>query len=1380
MTHIGSFKHLIDMDTKKMDQTQNFQDTYSVFEVFARLVEELNDDPTEFAHLIRSRGLDLSTPILDLFGEWVAVQMNTSGNKLTITINDIAGVQLRAREAYIAYKHREKTGITDFPVLIESMDDLTYGQCAQYLSNFDRDVRVGSVGDDALLSTMCEDFNLPFISGYFAAKGVTITGASKGDERLVGMKMTDLKMCKRGVRWMPEAQRLVGPLEETSILRPLHCHLPSKEDRDVIEADCVAKAFEEFSLHGREVFEDRKAKITRAIEAANRTGIHHRSLSMSYDDHVASFLRRFPTSDENITLSDPLLKDQNGLTNQREARVVHNASRLRSDSHYPECERLCVSERLISSGLILPLRNNTWISNTHTNTQELGSTEEQQQNIKMIFPDSAMNSDSASHSMSPMYRTVSTRDSSIDMIERPVKLKVIPWNVGAEIFTTFNPWLDMLSSPLISSRMQHYRHFRGHLKLTVTVEGSNFHYGECWMIYNMLNRSDNFLQFEKGSFADLVEASQRPYVKIQARNSLGGELICPFVYPRDFIDLTRGDVELMGNVTVASTAQLGSANGTTHPCLITVLGKFENVELYTPTSLQLDEIVDQNEFTPVDSPDVGTVANLSLTPPRLSTDPGVTWDSSSETSFAQIGGRETFIGQVVWNTDSRSNSMLFNLRCSPFHGITVGAGITAEHHVTPAAYVGLPFSMWRGTCKYRFEVISSNMHRGKLRVVYDSAYSVRPDEYNLNYSSIIDIGSQTEHIAKIGWSQDTTFLPTIEGMSEIDNFSDQPYTGVKDYANGTLALYVHSPLVSPSPDFGKVVKINVYASMEPDYELALIRSPLAGTNPHFRNVPTDLSVQISEKNPQSGSTQNTPTNLLNTNSATARTFILCEAPFAAYALPQRTKTVAGGTYNDHTLDANQGDATLNNVTSDSTMLVNVSPFDPTQPVSFSVSDFTSGPQRIEVQMMAKDGTVVDTKAVITNGISQTEKFDLDFPPVDVPNPQKQPSGIFNFTSSERFRIEKIRLQLPEWLSLTLLPIATPTAGAIGDFLKWYDDGDLDFSSPLPSVATISGPALAKFNLPNNVPENAILSRIVFHYSSNGDMLYETDEEQDLLFRNTEPGDARVGSFPYDPDGYFRLLSGTITPRQIRIYFRNDSKIRTTIKDQNEISSCEEFYGPKLKRNVEHDFVQEVMKDIKQPMSIFHTYRAISTNNGNTTTPTPARLGVYSTPLTHFPQNSPDVGLTIPDQLCLNTEYPHYVEYFSRMFAAVRGSMEVEIMDTAAFGPRKIIWAMIVRTPGVFTIPALTTAPVAGNVPTPVPPAGCEYMNIQLNGKGSVTLPWYHRERFGYARSVDPLRQHPYHYRLTVAGAKESNVNINYKIGKDFSLSHFISTPILRQ
>jgi len=300
--------------------------------------------------------------------------------------------------------------------------------------------------------------------------------------------------------------------------------------------------------------------------------------------------------------------------------------------------------------------------------------------------------------------------------------------------------------------------------------------------------------------------------------------------------------------------------------------------------------------------------------------------------------------------------------------------------------------------------------------------------------------------------------------------------------------------------------------------------------------------------------------------------------------------------------------------------------------------------------------------------------------------------------------------------------------------------------------------------------------VIMQYESTGNVIYDSKYGRTAIPASS-PTEAKMVGFKFDPDGAFILSSGNFKITRMRWYTVDETAIRAGIKDQNEIMSTEEFYGPPMIKGVSHDFFHDVVTDIMQPMSVYHSHRSLSSNAQYTNSFPSARLGILKTPLPQFPTNDFLVGTGLPEYLSIHVFYNHYVAYFMRMFACVRGSMDVQIVDTSYFAPRKSVWALVTRTRGLLNNPP-PAQPPPGFGTTQMPVSGNQYMNLSLIGEGKASLPWYSSERFGYARSTVPDQQHPFHYTLTVGCAKEAPITINYKTGKDFSLTHFISTPIL--
>lgn len=161
---------------------------------------------------------------------------------------------------------------------------------------------------------------------------------------------------------------------------------------------------------------------------------------------------------------------------------------------------------------------------------------------------------------------------------------------------------------------------------------------------------------------------------------------------------------------------------------------------------------------------------------------------------------------------------------SPFVNTTsANADGDLVYDFMPMGYISVPFEYWRGTLKFRFEVVASAFHRGKIRFVYD-ANQPSDDTWNIytnvNHSKVMDLANEREFTMEVGWASNRPFL----------NLGSVPFTGVSasniangDYNtahhNGTISVYMEQPLRSIESDSNPTAFINIYACSGSDFQL---------------------------------------------------------------------------------------------------------------------------------------------------------------------------------------------------------------------------------------------------------------------------------------------------------------------------------------------------------------------------------------------------------------------------------------------------------------------------------------------------------------------------------------------------------------------------------
>lgn len=224
-----------------------------------------------------------------------------------------------------------------------------------------------------------------------------------------------------------------------------------------------------------------------------------------------------------------------------------------------------------------------------------------------------------------------------------------------------------------------------------------------------------------------------------------------------------------------------------------------------------------------------------------------------EMDILTIAQTESYFTNFRWQRSDISDTLLWNAVVTPLSYRTFGSGDTAEIHLTAPAFASLPFHWWRGTMRYRFQVVASKFHRGRLRFVYDpNGTEAFAPNFNTNYTTVVDISDTTDFVIECGWGQArlwravgdlTNPSSLIEGTTFLPWFAPNETAG-----NGTLSVYVVNDLTTPSnttPD----IQIMVFVSVGDDFEVAAPTSefvsrlrftnPGGTLGPFINNVPID-------------------------------------------------------------------------------------------------------------------------------------------------------------------------------------------------------------------------------------------------------------------------------------------------------------------------------------------------------------------------------------------------------------------------------------------------------------------------------------------------------------------------------------------------------------
>lgn len=216
------------------------------------------------------------------------------------------------------------------------------------------------------------------------------------------------------------------------------------------------------------------------------------------------------------------------------------------------------------------------------------------------------------------------------------------------------------------------------------------------------------------------------------------------------------------------------------------------------------------------------VARLTIdSKQELTVDPkvvGVNEDDSL--TIKSIATRESFLTQFSWVVGTTVDTKLWNTRVQPTATVLDTAFTPSMYWLPACAFASLPFKYWRGTMRYRFQIVCSEYHRGRLKFVYDPSYVVAFPEANLGFTRIVDLEKEREFTMDIGMAQPRSFLPVGTYTNGATSYTTTPILSSDPTANGILAVVVATELTTPNSTVNNDITINVFISTCDDIDYA--------------------------------------------------------------------------------------------------------------------------------------------------------------------------------------------------------------------------------------------------------------------------------------------------------------------------------------------------------------------------------------------------------------------------------------------------------------------------------------------------------------------------------------------------------------------------------
>jgi len=185
-----------------------------------------------------------------------------------------------------------------------------------------------------------------------------------------------------------------------------------------------------------------------------------------------------------------------------------------------------------------------------------------------------------------------------------------------------------------------------------------------------------------------------------------------------------------------------------------------------------------------------------------------------ELSLEYLCKKESFYSYFPWNTSMVMGEFAYAFPVTP--AMEHRFAITGGHEIVPTSlsYVSRMFEAWSGSLTYRFQVIASQYHRGRIAVIFDPWGDLASiDPFNTTFNTIIDLSEGRDFTLTVNWQNE-------HGCLLFDNDNSEQFSTVlsaatknikRPFENGILLFKVVNELVVPDGSSGVEIMVSIKA-----------------------------------------------------------------------------------------------------------------------------------------------------------------------------------------------------------------------------------------------------------------------------------------------------------------------------------------------------------------------------------------------------------------------------------------------------------------------------------------------------------------------------------------------------------------------------------------
>lgn len=240
-----------------------------------------------------------------------------------------------------------------------------------------------------------------------------------------------------------------------------------------------------------------------------------------------------------------------------------------------------------------------------------------------------------------------------------------------------------------------------------------------------------------------------------------------------------------------------------------------------PAQIENATLMKRNFMGPLANTDRGDqCVKLTLdSKQELTIDPStVGLSAEDEMSIKHMAAKESYYTSFPFTTAVAAGTQLFVTAVFPYLNRQLTA--PTRSYNTALSTVANMFDFWRGSVIFRFQIVASQYHKGRLLFVWDPVGGSNAEpEQNVQYSRIVDLSTERDFTMEICWGQPLSYLPAPTTMFYTNRYrADTGTLGATPNENGQLRVIVLNELTSPNSTVNNDIRINVFVKGGDDIE----------------------------------------------------------------------------------------------------------------------------------------------------------------------------------------------------------------------------------------------------------------------------------------------------------------------------------------------------------------------------------------------------------------------------------------------------------------------------------------------------------------------------------------------------------------------------------